>query len=56
VCKTTDFKKSPDCTLTAQLLYYDVKNDLAALKISPQSQSVSLSQKDLKITDGVKVL
>lgn len=56
VCKTTDFKKSPDCTLTAQLLYYDVKNDLAALKISQQSQSVTLSQKDLKITDGVKVL
>jgi hypothetical protein len=56
VCKTIDFKKSPDCTLTAQLLYYDIKNDLAALKIAPQNQTISLSKKDLKITDGVKVL
>jgi hypothetical protein len=56
VCKTTDFKNKPECFTVWKLLYYDTKNDLAAIKISkPWVNTVQKSKKSLKIWDVVKV-
>ncbi len=56
VCKTTDFKEKPECFSTWKLLYYDEKNDLAALEIlNPWVSWVKKSTKELEIWDTVKV-
>ncbi len=56
VCKTTDFKKLPECFSAWELLYYDIKNDLAVLKISDMETAiVTYSNKTLNIWDVVKV-
>lgn len=56
ICKTIDFKKEPYCFSTWKLLYYDEKNDLAALSISsPWVDIVKKSNNELKIWNQVKV-
>lgn len=56
VCKTIDFKEKPQCFSTWELLYYDIKNDIAALRISdPWVDFVEKSKKKLEIWDTVKV-
>ena len=56
ICKTTDFKSLPECFSMWKLLYYDKKNDLAALEIDfPWISKANKSLISPQIWDIVKV-
>jgi hypothetical protein len=56
VCKTIDFRETPQCFSLWELLYYDEKKDLAALRITnPEVPSVTYASKKITIWDIVKV-
>lgn len=56
ICKTINFKESPICFSAWELVYYDIKNDLAVLKIvDPKISPVLFSNKSLEIWDSIKV-